>query len=343
MGFADTGATNLMWDNRFMNTFFPVTVKCKFLILSIGLFSVVGCKKGLFGTFAESSTCASKKVNNIASLRFAKSASPKMSQLVGGSTDFNPKDLRYRSTVGLLITEAGGTAESCSGGLVAEDLVVTAAHCLKGNNIKEVTVIFGKDFENASKTQASEWKQAPGYLSSREQRDDIAWVKLPSKSLPTGFKPAELLNRSVSEPLGKQVTLVGYGKSGTSDTNASAKRYAETFIDRIPDAGVYPNEVWLKPFSFTLVGSCSGDSGGAAFIEDGGSWNLFAVIMGRRFDTSEPQSCESGKSVVTLIAPYKKWIESSSGINFSGSKAGDESEVDQKFGTPEKFKGSECK
>jgi uncharacterized protein (TIGR03382 family) len=163
-----------------------------------------------------------------------------------------------------------GELGSCSGTLIAPDVVLTAGHCI---DIEPTLVIANTiDFEQTGgpgERIAVKWARA---YPSWEDRFDVAVVMLDhvAKPRPRAIATACLANKLLGERA--PVTVVGFGltsPSGTDD-NTALHQAVLPVLDPVcgSDPGCNPD---VRPNGeFTAGGrgmdSCMGDSGGPAMI-----------------------------------------------------------------------------
>lgn len=135
----------------------------------------------------------------------------------------------------------------CTGTLVGDRTVVTAAHCIEGEQCligsdytKEAEVILGKGLKHEAYDEDA-------------IINDIAIIKL--EETPKTIEKAPLYTQAPK--IGDGLTLVGYGRTSSYTKLQPAKRVAYTKVSKV------------NPAQISFAGSqstCSGDSGGPAFI-----------------------------------------------------------------------------
>ncbi len=142
----------------------------------------------------------------------------------------------------------------CTGTLIGQRTVLTAAHCLEG--AKSATFTLGQSVYAAA--------QLIGHPSYDPQAvtNDVALLVL-AKSV-VGVSPMPLATRPPA--LGESITLVGFGDTASGADNAGTKRVAANKVS------------WLGSQTFSFSGSsgsrgniCQGDSGGPSLRTLGGS------------------------------------------------------------------------
>jgi hypothetical protein len=180
--------------------------------------------------------------------------------------------------VGLVLVPLGpGHTEACSGVLVAQNLLVTAAHCFP-NGPQHVVV---------SSTDAPRTMDGfiPGFGVPDPQfappSHDLAVVALRPGILPAGYPSASLPALGLADQLGNHAedTIVGYGVTGFTHlgdlTGANpggplVPDPALAFVRSQATTSILPSNDNLSSEFVKLsggrVGTCFGDSGGPHFI-----------------------------------------------------------------------------
>ncbi len=193
----------------------------------------------------------------------------------------------------------------CSGVLIERDRVLTAGHCLYGfpDDAAALTVRFGPQAEtpDASIT-ASSFAVHPDYSTLVTR--DLAEVLL-SEDAPVGPVPWA---RDPVDELGLELTLVGYGETAPGTDPDLFRREAVTELDEVTD--------WQLKWFDTEAGICSGDSGGAVFLDG----ELVGIAV-----EGDPGCAEWGAAV--RLSEASDWLDGSSGDD-------DDLPVDPPDGTP---------
>ena len=204
---------------------------------------------------------------------------------------------------------AGGT---CTGTLVAPDLVVTAAHCF--GSIPQASIRFGESRGSGPGiTMAAEFCVTSDDWTGNVGSGDFAFCKLPQKvDLPItpivfGCELDILTN-------GRAVHIVGFGNnqsgdnssSNSDDSGAGIKRYDATVIRTTfspGDEAIYVGRQGQED-------SCSGDSGGPVMVEfPDGTWHNAGILSGG------PPSCGNGPGIYMVPGARADWIEEASGVD----------------------------
>jgi hypothetical protein len=212
----------------------------------------------------------------------------------------------------------------CTGTLVAADLVLTAAHCLRESVeparylVRFVRERGGGDDVAVAALDVPR-KTAAGSVDARLfPFGDVAWLRL-AVPAPPAFRPVALVEDpdAVLTP-GLPLVLVGFGTTGMARPDAGVRRTGIAEVGRYHRFGRFAGTI--KVVSDDGTGSCRGDSGGPAYAYVDGMWRLAGLTHGvNGFETPEilghaVDPCASGASIYNAIADYLPWIEQSSGV-----------------------------
>jgi secreted trypsin-like serine protease len=188
------------------------------------------------------------------------------------------------ATVALLDSETG-TSPYCSGMLLDEHVIATAAHCVIDTNGSVRSNIWispaGADLSTSPKlTTAAQvfnvagWKNSTSYVRS----DDIAFVTTKNSLGKPIF--SKILNQAEVKALyGQSVILSGYGRKGTLQAASQKPLFLQQrVIDWVIDA--FPFGTYTHVVATDTETPCPGDSGGPIFKEDAGKYYAVGVIAG---------------------------------------------------------------
>jgi hypothetical protein len=188
-------------------------------------------------------------------------------------------------TVQRFTVVVAGAKGRCTGVVVAQDIVLTAAHCLEAGKLRVVT-----SFRPAVFTDVVQAVPHPNYKASERGSPDLAILKL-AKPLPGSFSPAHLEPRWVSN--GADLVVAGYGKSADNDKGTNL--VLRTVLQHV--AIRYSSYLTLTGVGESAAGAAPGDSGGPVFSYRG-LYALVAIMVGHadRF------------TIAIAIAPNYAWI-----------------------------------
>jgi hypothetical protein len=192
-----------------------------------------------------------------------------------------------------LVQVRGRGGSLCTGAVIAQDLVLTAGHCLS----RTMRV---RAYGDRKLIPVVEYNIHKRFKSSREgaapESVDLMLLKL-AKPLPERARPALLARAPAS--IGEAVLVAGYGLDDPDATSRRGRPRMATLINIDRKFGV--SLVLRDPTpDKPQVGACSGDSGGPAFAARDGLAIVGVVSAG-------PRRC-GGFTFVTPIAPYYDWI-----------------------------------
>lgn len=233
----------------------------------------------------------------------------------------------------------------CTGSIIAENYVLTAAHCVIGLKPGKIRLVFGVNADELMAAREQDIVQLytrsvtdykiHGSYKPEEQEDketdygDIALIKFRG-DLPPGYKPVQMLKDDSVLRRGLKVHLAGYGVNDVVTEPVDARKvknldealeYGEVICDEdlkhcmtvemfgdgilretdAPISSVQETEVRLDESKGH--GTCSGDSGGPAYVEQNGELYLFGV-------TSRGSALCDSVGVYTNAVYYADWIKS---------------------------------
>ena len=200
-------------------------------------------------------------------------------RIVGGS----PASGDYLWATLISISKLGGRSTTCTGSLISNRWVVTAAHCLLTEDYKgyetagpgKTIIQFGcVDLAHCKTVDATRYVPHPCYTPSNDQdHDDIALVELAQPVQGIDFALVNGLNGSVSIPDGADVVLAGFGTQQASGRGPHASHLMEVQVQTVSvqvckDANPYAAYKKYIDFDHVLCtggvagkDSCNGDSG----------------------------------------------------------------------------------
>jgi len=223
--------------------------------------------------------------------------------IIGGN-DVADSDPLSKSTVGLVLM-LGEQQAICTGTVISENVVLTAAHCVVG--IDGAVVVYGSDLEQAAHDKkylkVTNVFVHPSYDEGADKEsNDIALVRFSGK-LPAGYTKAALLADASALKKGLSVTLAGYGAS--SEVNGQLDGSAVLRKTTVPLENPQFSKTEMSFNSSKGSGACHGDSGGPAYASIKGQ----NVLIGVTSRTTDKNGGCHKDSIYTNVAPYKAMIE----------------------------------
>jgi hypothetical protein len=205
----------------------------------------------------------------------------------------------------------------CTGTLLANDILLTAAHCTN-ENPNYMLLYFSKDvpkdFDEIIPSNPLVRRVVGGKVGDAwpkitakqvDNHGDIALLKF-SGGIPEGYQVASLLPARQVLKVQQPITLAGFG---ITDGITHAK------TDKLLKVDV----TILNPkFSRTemlidsgLKGPCHGDSGGPAFVKGTDGKQYVAGVTSRADQATDPKGLCIGDTVYTKVQPHAAWIKRS--------------------------------
>ncbi|HCC48504.1 MAG TPA: hypothetical protein DEQ38_10390 [Elusimicrobia bacterium] len=270
-------------------------------------------------------------------------------RIVGGEKVLDRNSPEFRHTARLLITmefpktapvpanlQGRSFSSRCSGSLISEKAVLTAAHCLPAEiylkddggwlpvTVKAVAAYFKlnpkEDSPNGEPHQG--FVRHPGYSdrwylsvndpwNPEKPVNDIAVVLLQNPA-PQFKAPAPLAVPSDQFGAGQELVLAGYGRT----SNAASVEIPELRKVTVPYRAALRNGADFFAGSGDLTspgqvaapkGGCHGDSGAPAYLPAAGGYRVAGVVA--RGPGSENGGCEAGVTILTDVRRYAAWLQ----------------------------------
>lgn len=185
----------------------------------------------------------------------------------------------------------------CTASLVASDRILSAGHCFMdatADKIQKLEFVIGYDWKTAVvRAPVDHVLTHPGFdRSSWPYAHDIA-VGVLAKPIES-VKPAMLHIGDAEVLTGKSATLVGFGKSASSEDIGLRRQTTVTIADVLEFD-------WRYEYEGT--GACNGDSGGPAYARIEGVWRQVGVTSG-----GEGDGCRVN-GLYTRIDIHAAWLE----------------------------------
>ena len=190
----------------------------------------------------------------------------------------------------------------CSGTLIAQDTVLTAAHCIKGEKPESMRIVFNHNIRAALPGDfrtVTDMKAHPlRVITPLMIRNDVALIHFEG-GLKAGYQSAPLLPEGTPVSDGDHVTLAGFGLSSARSSDSAGTL-------RKVDMTVRQADHKHRQVTFDQTdghGACNGDSGGPAFLEKEGTLYAWGVTS---YGTGS--SC-TDIGVYTNASEYPSWVK----------------------------------
>lgn len=251
---------------------------------------------------------------------FAQECNPgHRSGIVGGKV-VQASDADSNRSVLLIYEDAKGVQHLCSSTLIADQTLLTAAHCV--NEAVKMQAVFHTDVtcdSGYSRAQHAipvdkmvyhpEYKTDISQLSVFDENIDLALVHL-SRPAPERFPVFKISTNP--EQLTSDLFLYGYGITGTFEKDPMLLR--KTVIKRT-DSSNEPNIMFNSKALFIDqqpgAGLCSGDSGGAGLMDDNGELVVVSVnseVFNNNSDDDSTDLCKRYSKSIVVYHYLESWI-----------------------------------
>jgi secreted trypsin-like serine protease len=221
--------------------------------------------------------------------------------LVGGATDVSGNAVGRH--IVMIVSTRGNL---CTGTALAHDLVLTAGHCVAPPATYRVYLPGIEPPGLPTRSIAVHPRYSAKDYASGRVTADVALIKL-KQPLPDGIVPAPLADAQTVAP-GDRFTIAGYG--GTvfgSDTGAGTARAAALVATGMPGTLQIRLIDPARRGERSGLGACTGDSGGPAFIENGGLHSVIGVVSWST-GPANTAGC-GGLTGITPLTLHRNWIE----------------------------------
>ncbi|WP_438274891.1 S1 family peptidase [Nitrobacter sp.] len=203
-----------------------------------------------------------------------------------------------------VVTIVGSHGNSCTGTLIARDVVLTAAHCIAPGTTTKIVDYKSQPprLLDIRRTAVHPQFDMQSLLAHRATAD-VALLQLAS---PLAAQPAALGGALMPVTVGMRLTVVGMGVAVAGDGRSGGVARAAslavtgrpgTLQIRLVDPSTNNTRAGL--------GACTGDSGAPAFLDSSGG-----VVIGIVSWSTGPNNASGcgGLTGVTPLALYRDWI-----------------------------------
>jgi hypothetical protein len=239
-------------------------------------------------------------IPRLLALALALNATPAAAIVGGGGAPSEP-------VARAIVIVIGSRGTFCTGSLIAQDLVLTAAHCvLSGADYK--IVIPGETpprLLDVRRTASHPQFNVAGILAHRASAD-VALLQL-AAALAQAKAPAPLGMPAIPIEVGARLTIAGIGVTRRGDGKSGGSiRAADLAVTGKPGSLQIRLADPLTNNARAGLGACTGDSGAPAFEMQGGR----AVIVGVVSWSTGPNNSDGcgGLTGVTPLTLYPDWI-----------------------------------
>ncbi len=217
--------------------------------------------------------------------------------IVGPSADHGPLE---RHVVMVLARQAKA-ASFCTGVVIASDIVLTAAHCVRdaANTAVHFRDANGQPIMRPVAAIATHPGYRPNAIVTREKSIDLALVLL-TTALPERFAAANLSD-DASTTIGQRFRIAGYGLTREGVGASGGTFHWGPLAARAPLSRIL---LWAEGTDGHALGACTGDSGGPIFAESDAT-----VVAITNWSTGVPPSHCGALTQGALVAPQRSWID----------------------------------
>lgn len=187
---------------------------------------------------------------------------------------------------------------SCTGTVLARDLVLTAAHCVAPKADYAVAILGdGQPKLVPAARIAIHPRFDADQFQTRRPTPDLALVKL-AEPLPARFRTARLSPATGLPEKGVTFLLAGYGVTADGAMKSAGTLRSVT----LPSIGTTGGIMVRLSAPEGAAGACTGDSGGPAFLD-----GAVAGVVGWATAAGGARGC-GGVTGVTLVSLHRDWI-----------------------------------
>lgn len=208
----------------------------------------------------------------------------------------------------------GGTSDwCCTGTIVAPNVVVTAAHCARGDCAARIFI--GTDVKKLSKGRVV--RVAHSYVHPKYRGPDTPYdlsvLVLEEK---VSVAPRRIASRA-AVARAESVRVVGFGTTDTQGRHGyGLRRVVDVPMATAKKAyGALPSVEFVAAAPFNDNDTCKGDSGGPAYVADTGGWSVGGATSRGTRGGPNSRTCGDG-GIYTRLYAFRDWIKSRPGVQW---------------------------
>ncbi len=284
-----------------------------YTLLMLTLVFCISCSKGERVKIRDDGGDA----DDIEPFQYDKSAGCFRTGIVGGEK-LSKENPRAQHVVLLIMQSEKGTS-TCTGSLISQRTILTAAHCIQ-DKTQKVEVVFhhsmrcsdGMNSKLIYNVELKNMKIHPQWNDNVHVRtgpakdtanNDVALLKLTADA-PREYKPLQIATAD-DFAIAAEFFQIGYGRINTRTIRVPELR--ETVADKF-------NVSYLESSKYLLVtqrnnkGGCMGDSGGPLMIKTSKGYKIAGIASFLTSYYSEKKICESAEMIYDNAYDYTDWI-----------------------------------
>ncbi len=228
-------------------------------------------------------------------------------QIIGGEEVSGLQDPIAKSTV-RIHGQIARASFTCSGVLIAQNVVLTAGHCLgPGWAVIEIYFSDGRG-PITLHDQVRPDNYTPGAAQGTTWNDlAILTLKAPA---PSEFVPVPLADASDLLTTGEYLTLAGYGQTNSSPDSKDGLGTLRKISQNILNPHLNDSELTVN---LRGGGPCFGDSGGPAYLQTPTGLKLVGItsrLTANDIDPADPKSYQCTNDMIySNVVAQSSWIK----------------------------------